>query len=251
MQRFTLPALLLGLSLIISTAIGAASFYKVKSFGNTISVTGSAEKIVTSDTAKWTGGFTRNTGLEDVKAGNDNLKNDLKVVIKLFHDSGIPDANITIQPPSVTPLCEGQGSLGYDKLGQNCGSNRTVGYTLQQSVIVESNDVQKVTTLSQDAAARLADSGVVFTTGALEYYYGKLADLKLEMLAEATKNAKARAERILEATDAKLGDLQNAGMGVFQITPVNSTEVSDYGTYDTSSIDKKVTAIVRASFTLQ
>lgn len=251
MQRLTLPALLLGLSLIVSTTIGAVSFFKVKSFGNTISVTGSAEKIVTSDTAKWTGGFTRSTGLDDVKAGNDNLKNDLKIVIKLFHDNGIADANITIQPPSATPLCEGQGSFGYDKLGQNCGSNRTVGYVLQQTVIVESSDVQKVTKLAQEAAARLSASGVVFTTGALEYYYGKLADLKLEMLAEATKNAKARAERILEATGARLGTLQNAGMGVFQITQVNSTEVSDYGMYDTSSIDKKVTAIVRASFTLR
>jgi hypothetical protein len=40
-------------------------------------------------------------------------------------------------------------------------------------------------------------------------------------------------------------------MGVFQITAVNSTEISDYGSYDTSSIDKKVTAIVRASYTIK
>jgi hypothetical protein len=40
-------------------------------------------------------------------------------------------------------------------------------------------------------------------------------------------------------------------MGVMQITPVNSTEVSDYGINDTSSIEKAITAIVTASFEVQ
>ncbi len=244
-------AVILSAGLIASTAIGAKTFFDVKSFGNTISVTGSAERSVSSDTAKWTGGFSRSVGLDAIKTGNEGMKTDLQTVLQLLKEKGVTDAEITIQPPTATPVCEGQGSLGYDKLGQNCGSNKTVGYTLQQTLIVESSDVQKITKLAQEAAGRLGSSGVVFTSGSLEYYYSKLADLKLEMLSEATKNAKARAEKILDATDSKIGKLQNAGMGVFQVTAVNSTEISDYGMYDTSSIDKKITAVVRASFTLQ
>jgi hypothetical protein len=37
-------------------------------------------------------------------------------------------------------------------------------------------------------------------------------------------------------------------MGVIQITPFNSTMVTDYGINDVSSIDKEITAVVSASF---
>ncbi|MFA5160529.1 MAG: SIMPL domain-containing protein, partial [Candidatus Omnitrophota bacterium] len=43
----------------------------------------------------------------------------------------------------------------------------------------------------------------------------------------------------------------SAKMGVFQITPVNSTEISDWGMNDTTSLDKKVTAVVNASFSIE
>lgn len=42
----------------------------------------------------------------------------------------------------------------------------------------------------------------------------------------------------------------SADMGVFQITPVNSTEVSDWGSNDTSSLEKKVFAVVHADFAI-
>jgi len=40
-------------------------------------------------------------------------------------------------------------------------------------------------------------------------------------------------------------------MGVFQITPVNSNEVADSGVNDTSSWEKKVTAVVSATFGIE
>ena len=85
----------------------------------------------------------------------------------------------------------------------------------------------------------------------MEYYYSKLADLKLTMLAAATQNAKDRASRIATSTGATLGPIQSASMGVFQVTAVNSTDISDYGAYDTTTIDKRVTAVVRSSFTVR
>ncbi|HOG24446.1 MAG TPA: SIMPL domain-containing protein, partial [Candidatus Omnitrophota bacterium] len=45
--------------------------------------------------------------------------------------------------------------------------------------------------------------------------------------------------------------MRSARMGVFQITPVNSTSVSDWGENDTSSVEKKVTAVVNASFSIE
>jgi len=248
----TLAAIIMGLALIASTFIGAQSFLKAKKLGNTISVTGSAEKTVTSDTIKWTGSFSRQVALDGVKQGNDFLKNDLAVIQKYLKDKNIADNEVTIQPPTLSPVCEGQNPMGYDKFGnQNCGTNKTVGYTLQQTIIIESGKVDGVTTLAREAPSVFADNGILFTSNNPEYYYTKLADLKLDMLDEATRNAKERATRIVQSTGAQIGQLQSASMGVFQITAVNSTEVSDYGAYDTTTKEKKVTSIVRTTFSLK
>jgi hypothetical protein len=78
--------------------------------------------------------------------------------------------------------------------------------------------------------------------------YTKIADLKVTMLAEATKDARKRAEMIAENAGNTLGKLKYADMGVIQITPLYSNEVSDYGMNDTYSLEKEITAIVHCEF---
>ena len=90
-----------------------------------------------------------------------------------------------------------------------------------------------------------------FVSGAPEYTYTKLDELKIEMLAKASENAKERAASMVKATGNKIGFMRSARMGVFQITPISSTEVSDWGVNDTSSLEKKVTAVVSASFAIE
>jgi hypothetical protein len=71
---------------------------------------------------------------------------------------------------------------------------------------------------------------------------------QVEMLEKASKDAKHRASAMLKATRNKVGKIQSLQMGVFQITPVESTNVSDYGLNDTSSIQKKITAVANVTF---
>ena len=52
-------------------------------------------------------------------------------------------------------------------------------------------------------------------------------------------------------TNGKIGTMNSARMGVFQIVPVNSTDVSDYGINDTSSIEKKVISTVNVTFNVK
>lgn len=180
------------------------------------------------------------------------MKSDLAVVKDYLQKSGIGDAEITINPLTVSPVCDGSNNIYYDKYGnQSCGSSRTAGYNLQQVIIVESLRVNDVTKISQAASDTFIGQGLVFSTQSLEYYYSKLGDLRLDLLAEATADAKARAERIAETTGKSLDSLQAASMGVFQVTAKNSVEVSDYGSYDTVSLEKKVTGVVRTSFSLK
>lgn len=68
------------------------------------------------------------------------------------------------------------------------------------------------------------------------------------MIGLATKDAKTRATKILDNTGNKVGALKSANTGIFQITPLYSEEVSDFGISDTSSVEKEITAVVNCEF---
>jgi hypothetical protein len=211
-----------------------------------------AEKIVKSDIVKWSSNFSRTTPPELLKEGSSQMKADSDIILKKFNDSGIKNEEITVQTLTISPVCISSNNVMYDQYGkQTCSGNNLSGYTLQQSILMESSEIDKVTKLTQEAAGYFIDQGIIFESKTVEYYYVKLADLKMDLISEATKNAQARAAKIAASTGANLGNLISASTGVFQVTQVNSTEISDYGYYDTGSIDKKITAIVRTSFNLE
>lgn len=249
---FWVPALILGLALIAASYVGGDAFYRAKtSADNVITVTGAAERTIASDTVKWSAAFSRSVDAAGLRDGSSGMKQDLEAVKRALKDRGISDAAVAVQPMHVNTTCESQSNIQYDPSGSFCGSGKVAGYNLSQTLVVELNDVGLISKASQEVPSLLVDKGIVFSTVSIEYYYSKLADLKLEMLSEATKNAKDRAMKIAESTGAKIGKIQSANVGVFQVTAVNSTDISDYGTYDTSSIQKKVTSVVRTVFQLQ
>jgi hypothetical protein len=238
--------------LIASTVVGGYYFQQSKHLDDIITVTGSAERNIRSDDVKWTSSFSRSVTVDQLKTGTTQMKTDLDNIKKLFLSKGVTEQELTVQPMTVTPTCDSNQSISYDKLGgQFCGSNKIIGYNLQQVVVIDSANVDLITKLAQDATTMLTQSDVIFSSAGLEYYYTHLDDLRIEMLAEATKNAAERARRIVNETGSSLGAIRSASQGVFQITAVNSADISDYGAYDTTSIDKKITAVVRTSFGLK
>ena len=244
-NQFVFPIAIFSVAIIAATVIVGGTFYKVKSLSDLISVTGSAQKSITSDVVKWQASFSRNVGADALKQGNTQIKGDLEAVRKFLKDNGVEEKDTTIFPVSINPVYEQtEGKYYYG------GGGVISGYNLIQNIRVESNEVQKITELANNTGP-LIDQGVLFSSQPLEYYYSKVAELKVEMLSEATKDARARAEKIAESAGSKLGSIRAASMGVMQITPVNSTEISDYGYYDTSSIEKQINAIVKASFSLK
>ncbi len=242
-------AVILGLSFIAGTFIVSNTFYKVKALSNVISVTGSAEKAVISDMAKWSSSFSRIVGVTGLKDGSAQLAKDLEIVKVYFAEKGITEKEMTVRPVSVTANCQSSNDIIWDKDGQKC--SKVIGYTLSQSILVESESVDKVTKLAQESSGVLIAKGLVFNGQNVEYYFNKLADLRMEMVSEATKNAQQRAAQIAESADSKIGNLQAASLGVFQVAAPNSVEISDYGVYDNGSIEKKISITVRASFTLK
>jgi hypothetical protein len=97
----------------------------------------------------------------------------------------------------------------------------------------------------------LIKDGVLLQSGEPKYLYTKLADLKIEMLAAATEDAKTRAEQIASHSGGRLGELIDAHMGVMQINAMYSDDATAEGVNDTSSLDKEVRAVVDTSFSLK
>lgn len=129
-------------------------------------------------------------------------------------------------------------------------TNDVAYYNLSQPIVIKSNDVQKIKEVSTDIQS-LLDKGIDINVTSTQYFYSKLADLKVDLLKDATKDAKDRATGMLKATHNRPGKIQSVNMGVFQITPLDSTDVSDMGINDTSTIDKKVTAVANVVFRIK
>ena len=225
---------------ILSTVIFSKGLMKIKQFSSeVIKVTGSAEKNILSDYMVWKGSFSRRE-LQMVDAFK-KLKEDLQAVQGYLTSKGIKPEELIVSPVTTTVL--------YKKNEKGNDTNEIEGYRLSQEIEVRSNDVVKVTDISR-ASTELIEKGIEFISQSPEYFYTKLSELKLEMLAQATEDAKKRASRMASSTSNQIGIMRSARMGVFQITPANSFEVSDWGVNDTTSLEKKVTAVVNVEFAI-
>lgn len=226
---------------IASSIIFSKGFLSVTKFmREQITVTGSAQKDIQSDYAVWTGWFSRRE--IDMATAYKKLQDDLTAVKKYLAAKNVQETEI------LTPQIATETIYKKNEKGNN--TNEIEGYKLTQSVEIRAKNVGKIAQISREST-ELINSGIEFNSGSPEYFYTRLDELKVEMLAKATENAKLRAENMVKATGNRIGFMRSARMGVFQITPVNSTEISDWGMNDTSSLEKKVTAVVNASFSIE
>jgi len=230
-------AIILGVCLIISALIASLTFYKVRLPVDILSVTGSVREKVTSDSAKWSSSFSRTVPAEDLKEGYEMMQKDQELVLSFFKDNGFNEGDILISPVFMKQL------YMYDP-------DAPKESTLSQTVEIQSSDVDKITYMAKNTQT-LINAGVIFSTQSLEYYYLKLPELRIELIPEAINDAKLRAQKIAEGSGKKIGTIKSAYLGVVQVLPVNSTEVSDWGTYDTSTIEKEVMIPVTVTFTLK
>lgn len=109
--------------------------------------------------------------------------------------------------------------------------------------------MERITGVSRQAA-ELINQGIEVISNAPEYFYTKLPELKYDLLSVATKDAKIRAEQMASSAGNKIGAIRSARMGVFQITPLNTYDVSDWGMNDTTSLEKKANAVVKVDFAI-
>jgi hypothetical protein len=256
-KKYLVPfGIILGISLIIVSIIIGYVIYYTKTYDNTvITVTGVATKEIKSDVVDWQSNFLENIGpaTTDLKKGSTDMENNLNIILSYFALNGVATSEITIDPLNVNPVYQTQNGIMSGKSYGGEISGTLTGYSLTQNILIESDNVDEITKLAQNAPKDLINKGIIFSSQNPAYYIknSTLDSLRQQMLKDALSDAKIRAQAISEGVGGTVGNLRSSSIGVTQITPVNSTEISDYGTYDTTSIQKLLTYLVHTTFTLR
>ena len=220
----------------IAVALGIRD---IRRAGDEVTATGSARRPIVSDFVIWRGTVTgQHASLPEAFRELQGRSNKVRDYLRTH---GMPDSVVTVRP------LETYGIPEYTSEGRETG--RTSTYRVSQTFEVRSSDVERATQLSTDLS-QLINDGVPIQAQPPEYLYTKLSEIRGQMLADATRDARVRAEQIAKSAGSEIGRVRTVRVGVFQITPRYSTEVADYGINDTSSRDKDITAVVRVTFAL-
>ncbi|MBI5060269.1 SIMPL domain-containing protein [candidate division KSB1 bacterium] len=213
----------------------ATAIRDAKRANDVITVTGSARKTIRSDYGSWhieTAFFST-----DIREAFDGVKRRTEAILNFLKLRHVPDSTITLA-----------GVKQESQFDRKTGA--FLGFSCVQRMDVSSALVDSLDRWSKDIS-ELLPALIDLRSDPPAYFYTKLAELRVTMLAEATLDAKHRAEMIASSAGGRIGAIRNARMGVIQVTAPNSREVRDYGIYDTSTIEKDVTAVVSASFAVE
>ncbi len=236
-NNLLLPLSILAGAIVVSVIIFSLVWKSAKSADQTITVTGSAKRQIVSDY-----GIQRvalQATAPDRKTAYQTLVQQSPVALKYLEKKGFTKEQIEIFGINGYPV--------YQVASNGAITQNISHYFYSQRIAVHSTDVKKIKELSLSMSS-LVEQGLNINVEQPEYLYTKIDDLKIEIQAEAARNAMDRAAKIAASTGRTLGTLRSARMGVIQITPRNSNTVSDYGINDVTSIEKEITAVVSASF---
>jgi uncharacterized protein len=230
----------LSLALVVGAYLGSSAIRTLGRGKDALTVIGSAKRPIRSDYIIWRSSVTSEQPTQP--QAYQDVKRKTERVLAYLKSKNVPDDVITVG------ILESQPVPEVNANGVQTGN--TKAFRLIQRFEIRSNDVDAIGALSR-SSTELISEGLPFTSEAPEYLYTQLSKLRVEMIAEATKDAKARAEAITQQTGGRIGIVRQAETDVFQITSRNSTEVSNSGSYNTSSLEKDITAVISITFAME
>lgn len=233
---FFLAAGLAGSAAIVSSTLTRLSEH------NVISVTGAARRNVRSDLVVWRARFSADA--MTLIAAQQQLQDNLAHVKSFLREHGI--AEVAVAPIQIQDLT----ARRRDESDPDTYVNVRVGYRLTQLIEIRSNEVESVPRLAANCGP-LLEQGVALVSDEFQFIYTKAGETKVEMMAEATRDAWARAEQIASQGNRRVQALRAAKAGIVQINPLHSSATSWEGNNDTSALDKTIMATVGATFALK
>ena len=219
----------------VGTAIGSYSKGRL-----TINVKGVAEVLLVSDMGHWSGTISA--------SGSTSAESFSKLDVSMTKVQALIKANqfqadeINMSGLNVTPV--------YIKNEKGVTLNKIDYYVATQTASVSSSRVDAVRDLQRKASDLMRD-GVQIASANPTYTCSAIESVKMTLLEKATQNGYDRAQVLAKSSGSKVGTLANASQGVFQIVSYGSTDVSDYGISDTSSIKKNAKAVVSMEYFIE
>lgn len=204
----TLAGLLLCAGLIVLGIFLRYGLTHIADSKRTVTVRGLCEKEVKANKVTWP--------IVSKEVGNylpsifTNIENTNSLIVKFLKENGIEESEISINPPAII-------DLQADRYSYNQNPYR---YNVTNVVVVTSNKVDKINELIKKQAEFLKQ-GIAIVAGDYQYQtiyeYTDLNSIKPEMIAEATMNARAAADKFAEDSGSKVGRIQTASQGQFSI----------------------------------
>ncbi|MEQ5789008.1 SIMPL domain-containing protein [Erythrobacter sp. NFXS35] len=202
---------------------------RAKDAERAVTVRGLAERDVTADLATWTIAYSASS--TSLAQAQDKVRRDTQAIEGFFKDLGFPAE--ALQPT-------GANVASYTNEG-------VTTYTVRQRLALRSEDIAR----AQRAVARqfdLVGRGVFLEEGSgMSYTFTGLNDIKPEMVAEATRDARASAQQFAEDSGSGVGKIRDATQGYFTIE-ARDGEAGGWGMAD--SPYKKVRVVTTVSFSL-
>jgi uncharacterized protein len=210
----------------------------IKLAEDTVEVTGSAKESVVADQGRWTISLETHTGTNNQQDGFNRLDSAVTKIIEYLKKEGFTEYE--------TPTGNSYPTFTYPQYGEPIQT----GYSVSRTIMVRSSDVAKLSALANNVSPLMGAEYTV-STGMLELTYSKLPEMRVQLLSKAIKDAEERAKAIAQDSGRNVQTLRNASSGVVQVLAEGAIEVSDYGAYDTQSLNKEVMVTVRATFSLK
>ena len=242
------PPLVFAMSVLtLGGLIGFISASKILVSGlrpqrNTITVTGASTERIESDIAQW------NIKVETQGSSQiDSYKKHQKSIektIDFLARNGVQNNSshsVALLPASISK---------HVTRNSKSGAITSTKWLASQWIEIESSDVFKIDKTHRKIS-ELLGKGILVKPSKPKYTYTKLAAKRVDMLSKATKDARTRAKAIVLQTGSSLGSVRKVDTGVFQITVPNSTSVGRWGSYDTTSIKKDITAVMGVTFEVE
>ena len=208
---------------------------------NIIRVKGVAEVDVTSDRGSWwTSVSGRAPTLAEADAGREQAMAALRafVLAKGFKESELSVGSVSI-------------SKVYRRDEKGNTTNELEAYVLSQDLGVRSSSLELLRDAANEVTGALVKQGFESSTSAPSFTVSTIEKTKLDLLEKATANAYERAQTLARGSGSGVGSLVSAAQGVYQIVARGQTSSSDYGEFDTSSIEKTARVVVTLEYSVE
>lgn len=228
---------LAGVALIVCTWIFSSQLirvFEIREGDRTIRASGSARVRVRSDLVIWKATvISRGATLSE---GWSTLSGAMPRVREFLIDQGIEEDELVISSVTTREV-HGRSHEGYRD------QNHIIGYRLLQTVEVTSGDIERVTAVSR-RVTELIEEGIEISSSPPDYLYTGLQELRMQLVADASRVAREQAEQIAQANGSRVTSIASARMGVVQLNAANETEVAWDGVRDTRSVEKDAFVVV-------